>query len=47
MPRIAEAPNIFAKIPVLFQLLSKCSCCDGFQEDFDSPAVPDSVEEVC
>jgi hypothetical protein len=46
VPRLVEVPNIFAKTLIPFQLLSKHSCRDGFQEDFDSPAAPDNVEEV-
>jgi hypothetical protein len=46
MSRLVEAPNIFAKTPIPFQLLNKHFCRDGFQENFDSPAAPDNVEEV-
>ena len=45
-PGLAEVPNIFAKTPIPFQLLSKHFCRDEFQEDFDLPAAPDNVEEV-
>jgi hypothetical protein len=46
MPRHVGVPNIFAKTLIPFELLSKDSCRDGFQEDFDSPAAPDNVEKV-